>query len=147
MTMRLWTRFALALSLLFLPVVAFAQYRDLDQALGSLRRGFGNGDAQAIVAGIDAQDQVLLQFPGLAKENGSFGRDQTQYLLDALFTSLKPSGFEQTNGRGGKNEGQYHLQGRWTINVGGKPSVRDLYITLQWKTDHWSLLSVRSGGK
>ena len=145
--MRLWTRFALALSLLFVPLVASAQYRDLDQALGSLRRGFGNGDAQAIVAGIDAQDQVVLKFPGLAKEDGSFGRDQTQYLLDKLFTNLKPSGFEQTNGRGGKSEGQYHLQGRWTINVGGKPSVRDLYITLQWKTDHWSLLSVSSAGK
>ncbi len=145
--MRFWTRFALALALLFVPLVASAQYRDLDQALASLSRGFGNGDVQAIVAGIGARDQVVLQFPGLAKQSGPFGRDQAQYLLDGLFNSVKPTGFEQTNGRGGRNEGQYHIQGRWTINVGGKPATRDLYITLQAKGDHWSLLSVQSGGK
>ncbi len=145
--MRIWTRFALALGLMLVPLVAAAQYKDLDQALSNLNRGFGSGDAQAIVAGIDSVDQVVLQFPGLVKQSGPFGRDQAQYLLDGLFNSVKPSAFEQTNGRGGKNEGQYQLQGRWTINVGGKATARDLYIRLQWKADHWSLLSVTSAGK
>jgi hypothetical protein len=145
--MRFWMRFALALGLLSVALIASAQYKDLDQALSKLSSGFGNGDAQAIVAGIGAGDQVVMQFPGLAKQSGPFGRDQAQYLLDGLFSSVKPAGFEQTNARGGHGEGQYHLQGRWTISVGGKPAVRDLYITLQWKSDRWSLLSVQSGGK
>ena len=47
---RLWTRMALALA--FFPVIASAQFKDLDTAMSNLTRGFGGGDAQAIVAGI-----------------------------------------------------------------------------------------------
>ncbi len=145
--MRLSKRILMALALMFVPLVASAQYRDLDQALSSLNRGFGGGDAQAIVSGIDSGDQVVLQFPGLAKQSGSFGRDQAQYLLDGLFNTVKPSGFEQQNARKSSSDGQYNIQAKWTINVGGKPTTRDLYITLQSKGDGWSLLKVQSGGK
>ncbi len=147
MTLRLSKRILMALALMFVPLVASAQYRDLDQALASLNRGFGGGDAQAIVSGIDSADQVLLQFPGLVKQSGSFGRDQAQYLLDGLFNNVKPTGFEQVNARKSSSEGQYNIQAKWTINIAGKPATRDLYITLQSKGDSWSLLKVQSGGK
>ncbi len=145
--MRLWTRFAMALVVLLLPLSASAQYKDLDQALGELTHGFGGGDAGAIVAGIGGSDQVLLQFPGLVEQTGSFGHDQAQLLLDGLFNKVKPTAFEQSSARKVSAEGQYHIQGKWTIQVAGKPQVRDLYITLQSKGDKWSLLSVQSGGK
>ena len=145
--MKLGTRFAMALALLFVPLVVSAQFRDLDQALSKLSRGFGNGDAQAIVSGIAENEQVVLQFPGLAKESGPFGRDQAQYLLDGLFNRVKPTSFEEVNSRKDSKEGQHHIVGRWTILVGGKPQARDLYITLRINGDRYTLLSVTSGSK
>jgi hypothetical protein len=148
MTMKVWTRIAMVLALLFVPLVASAQYRDLDQALGNLNRGFGSGDAQAIIAGLGDNDKVVLQFPGLADQSGPFGRDQAQYLLDGLFNRVKPTGFEQVNVGKNSSEGQYHIQARWTIVVGGKAQARDLYITLRSKGgDRYTLLSVTSGSK
>lgn len=139
--MKLWTRIAFVL--LFVPLVASAQFRDLDTAMSNLERGFGSGDVDAIVSGIAGNEQVQLQFPGLADKSGFFGRDQAAYLLDGLFNKVKPSGFERVSARGQRAEGQYHIKARWTINSG----ARDLYITLQQKDDNrWSVASVRAGG-
>ncbi len=137
--MKLATRIALVL--LFVPVVASAQFRDLDTAMSNLERGFGSGDVDAIVSGIGADDQIMLQFPGLVEKNGFFGRDQAAYLLDGLFNKVKPTGFERVNVRGQRAEGQYHITARWTISGGD----RDLYITLQQKGDRYSIVSIRSG--
>lgn len=130
-----------------MPLAAQAQFKDLDVAMSNLTRGFGGGDAQAIVAGIGDGDQVMLQFPGLVQQNGFFGRDQAAYLLDGLFNRVKPSGFEQLSARKSSAEGQYHLTARWTIDVGGKAEARELYITLRNKNDRWSVVSVRSASK
>lgn len=138
--MKVWTRFALLV--LFVPVVASAQFRDLDTAVSNLERGFGGGDVDAIVSGINSADQVQLQFPGLQDKSGFFGRDQAAYLLDALFNKVKPNGFETVSARGERAQGQYHIKARWTINDG----PRDLYITLQQKENRWSVVSVRSAG-
>ncbi|HVG25331.1 MAG TPA: hypothetical protein VND45_14335 [Thermoanaerobaculia bacterium] len=138
--MKIWTRFAFVL--LFVPVVASAQFRDLDAAMGNLERGFASADVDAIVSGIGADEQVMLQFPGLADKSGFFGRDQAAYLLDGLFNRVKPSGFERVSVRGQRAEGQHHIKARWTINEG----TRDLYITLQQKGDRYSVVSIRSGG-
>jgi hypothetical protein len=138
--MKIWTRFALVL--LFVPVVASAQFRDLDAAMSNLERGFGSADVDAIVSGIGADEQVMLQFPGLADKSGFFGRDQAAYLLDGLFNKVKPSGFERVSVRGQRAEGQHHIKARWIINDG----PRDLYITLQQKGDRYSVVSIRSGG-
>jgi hypothetical protein len=139
--MKLWTRFAVVM--LFIPIVASAQFRDLDAAMSNLERGFGGGDVSAIVSGIGADAQVQLQFPGLADKDGFFGRDQAAYLLDGLFNKVKPSGFERVSARGARSEGQYHIKGRWTTAAG----VRDLYITLQQQKDgRYSVVSVRSAG-
>lgn len=143
--MRLWTRFALLLTLV--PLAASAQFRDLDTAMSSLSRGFGSGDSQAIVAGMADGDQVQLQFPGLVEQSGFFGRDQAAYLLDGLFNKVKPAGFEQTNTRKVSSEGQYHITGRWTVQAAGKTEARDLYITLRSKGDRWSVVSIRSASK
>ena len=78
--MRLWTKMSFVL--LFVPLVASAQFRDLDTALANINSGFGNGNVQAIVAGIGEGDQVMLQFPGLAEQSGFFGRDQAAYLAN-----------------------------------------------------------------
>jgi len=134
------TRIA-AVVLLFVPLVASAQFRDLDAAMSNLERGFGDGDVDAIVSGIGADEQVMLQFPGLAEQSGYFGRDQAAYLLDGLFNKVKPSGFERLSVRGQRAEGQHHIKARWTINDG----ARDLYITLQQKGDRYSVVSIRSG--
>lgn len=143
--MKLWTRIAFVM--LLVPLIASAQFRDLDGALQNLERGFGNGDVQAIVAGVANGDQVNLQFPGLIDQSGFFGRDQAGYMLDQLFNKAKPSGFEQVSARKVSAEGQYHITARWTIQVGGQTEARDLYITLRLKNDRWAIVSVRSSGK
>ena len=61
--MKFWTRIAFVM--LFIPLVAQAQFRDLDAAMSNLERGFGGGDVDAIVSGINADTPVQLQFPGL----------------------------------------------------------------------------------
>ena len=138
--MRLWTRFAFVA--LFVPIVASAQFRDLDAAMSNLERGFGGGDVDAIVSGIGSDAQVQLQFPGLADKDGFFGRDQAANLLDGLFNKVKPSGFERVSAKGARSEGQYHIKGRWSTAAGD----RDLYITLQQKDGRWTVVSVRSAG-
>lgn len=143
--MKVWTRIAFVL--MFVPLVASAQFRDLDAAISNLERGFGGGDVQAIVAGISADDQVMLQFPGLIDQDGFFGRDQAAYLLDGLFNKVRPNGFERVSARKVSAEGQYHITARWTIKAGGQADTRDLYITLKQKGDRWSVVSVRSAGK
>lgn len=132
----------IAFVLLFVPIVASAQFRNLDSAMENLERGFGSGDVDAIVSGIGADEQVMLQFPGLADKSGFFGRDQAAYLLDGLFNKVKPSGFERVSVKGQRAEGQTHITAKWAI-AGGE---RDLYITLQQKGDRYSVVSVRSGG-
>ena len=138
--MRLVTRIAFVM--LFVPLAASAQFRDLDAAMSNLERGFGGGDVDAIVSGIGSDQQVQLQFPGLADKDGFFGRDQAAYLLDGLFNKVKPSGFERVSAKGARAEGQYHIKGRWSTAAGD----RDLYITLQQKDGRWTVVSVRSAG-
>ena len=145
--MRLSTRIAMMMALLFIPLIASAQFKDLDVAMGNLTRGFGSGDAQAIVSGIGASDQVQLQFRGLIDQSGFFGRDQAAYLLDGLFNKVKPVSFEQLSARKVSAEGQYHITARWTIQVAGKPEARDLYIVLGNKNNTWSIVSVRSASQ
>ncbi|HEY8132046.1 MAG TPA: hypothetical protein VII12_09150 [Thermoanaerobaculia bacterium] len=145
--MKLWSKIAFLLALV--PLVAAAQYKDLDVALSNLTRGFGGGDPQAIVSGIADGDKVMLQFPGLIDQSGSdfYGRDQAAYLLDGLFNKVHPTGFEQESARKISSEGQYHITGTWAIQVGGKSETRELYITLRNKNDRWSIVAVRSAGK
>jgi hypothetical protein len=145
--MKLWTKIAFAL--LFVPLIASAQFKDLDAAMSNLTRGFGSGDPQAVVGGMAAGDQVMLQFPGLIEQSGFFGRDQAAYLLDGLFSKVHPGGFEQQNARKVSAEGQYHITATWTIQNGGKPESRELYITLKQKNSAgpWSVVSIRSAGK
>src|SRR5438128_564606 len=146
-TMKVWTRMAAAFALMFIPVIASAQFKDLDSAMSSLTRGFGSGDSQAIVAGIGDGDQVMLQFPGLVDQSGFFGRDQAAYLLDGLFNKVHPTGFEQQSVRKNSAQAQYNITANWSIQNGGKAETRDLYITLRQKGDRWSLASVKSAGK
>jgi hypothetical protein len=136
-----------AFLLAFVPLVASAQFRNLDVALGNLTRGFGAGDPQAIVAGMATGDQVMLQFPGLMEQSGFFGRDQAAYLLDGLFSKVHPTAFEQQNAKKVSAEAQYHITGTWTIKNAGKAETRELYITLRNKDDQWSVVSIRSAGK
>jgi len=145
--MKLWSKIAFLLA--FVPLVASAQYKDLDVALSNLTRGFGSGDPQAIVSGIADGDKVMLQFPGLTDQSGSdfYGRDQAAYLLDGLFNKVHPTGFEQESARKISSEGQYHITGTWTIQVGGKSETRELYVTLRNKNDRWSIVAIRSAGK
>lgn len=145
--MRTWSKIAIVLA--FVPLMAMAQYKDLDVALSNLTRGFGSGDPQAIVSGIADGDQVMLQFPGLIQQSGSnvYGRDQAAYLLDGLFSKVHPTNFEQESARKVSAEGQYHITGTWTIQNAGKTENRELYITLHNKNDRWSILSIRSAGK
>ena len=139
---------AFAMVLAFVPVIASAQFKDLDVAMSNLQRGFGSGDPQAIVAGMAGDDQVQLQFPGLIDQSGFFGRDQATYVLDSLFNKVKPSGFDTKSARKVSAEGQYHLVANWAIKTAVGAENRDLYITLRQKPDgRWSIASVRSAGK
>jgi len=107
--MKLWTKMAIAMSLMLFPVIASAQFKDLDTAMSSLSRGFGGGDAQAIVAGIGDGDQVMLQFPGLVNQSGFFGRDQATYLLEGLFSKVRPTAFDQRSTRKVSTKDQYYI--------------------------------------
>jgi ketosteroid isomerase-like protein len=134
--------------LAFVPVMASAQFKDLDMAMSNLQRGFGAGDPQAIVAGMAGDDQVQLQFPGLVDQSGFYGRDQATYILDGLFNKVKPSGFDTKSARKVSAEGQYHLVANWAIKTATGSENRELYITLRQKGDgRWSIASVRSAGK
>jgi hypothetical protein len=145
-TMRLSTR--MALLLVFVPLIASAQFKDLDVAVSNLKRGFSSGDPQAIVAGMATGDKVMLQFPGLIDQSGFFGRDQASYLLDGLFTKVHPTAFEEQNAMKKSAEAQYHITASWTIQNAGKPETRELYITLRQTADNqWSVVSIRSAGK
>jgi len=144
--MRLSTKVAFVL--LFLPLVASAQYRDLDAATANLSRGFGNEEVQAIIAGVADGEQVMLQFPGLTDQNGTFyGRDQAALLLDAMFNRVEATGFEEVSVRRASAESQYHITARWSLTADGRPQTRDLYITLRQKNDRWSIASVRAASK
>jgi hypothetical protein len=138
----------LAFLFLFVPLIASAQFKDLDTAMTNLNKGFASGDPQAIVAGMATGDQVMLQFPGLVEQSGFFGRDQASYLLDGLFNKVKPTAFEQQSARKKTAEAQYDITASWTIQNGGKPETRELYITLHQKpAGQWSVVSIRSAGK
>jgi len=137
----------IALALAFVPLVASAQFSDLDTAMSNLKRGFGAGDPQSIVAGVGASDQVMLDFPGLIPQSGAFGRDQATYVLHSLFNKVKPSGFEQSSARRDSAKGQYEITGSWTIADNGKPSRRTLYVTMRNNHDKWSIVSIRSAGQ
>ncbi|HEX9407592.1 MAG TPA: hypothetical protein VF975_09775 [Thermoanaerobaculia bacterium] len=146
--MKLWSKIAILLA--FVPLIASAQYKDLDTALSNLTRGFGSGDPQAIVSGIADGDQVRLEFPGLINQSGStfYGRDQAAYLLDGLFGKVHPTAFEQESAKKDSAEGQYHITGTWTFQGAGKADTRVLYITLQHtKNDRYQVVAVRSAGK
>jgi hypothetical protein len=144
--MRHWSKIAFVLA--FVPLVASAQYKDLDTALSNLNRGFGSGDPQAVVSGIADGEKVQLQFPGLLNENGFYGRDQASFLLESLFSKVHPSGFEQESARKESSAGQYHITGMWTIQNAGKAENRELYVTLQQnKNGSWSVVSARAAGK
>jgi hypothetical protein len=137
----------IGLALAFMPLIASAQYKDLDTAMSNLSRGFSSGDTQAIVAGMSNDDKVQLQFPDLIEQNGFYGRDQVTYILEGLFAKAKPTGFEQQSARKVSAEGVYHITASWNIQNAGKPETRELYITLRNKGDRWSIVSVRSAGK
>jgi hypothetical protein len=146
--MKLWTKFAILLA--FTPLVASAQYKDLDTALSSLSRGFGGGDSQAVVAGIPDGGQVMLQFPGLINQSAPYfyGRDQAAYLLDSLFGKVHPGAFDQESARKESSAGQYHITGAWSIQNSGKADTRELYLTLQQnKNGTWSVVAAKSAGK
>jgi hypothetical protein len=137
-----------AMILTFLPLAAQAQFKDLDTAMSNLNRGFGSGDAQAVIAGIGEGDQVRLQFPGLVEQNGNYyGRDQAAYLLDGLFNRVKPSGFDVKRAVKQSPNNEYEIDAVWTVQVAGKAQARDLYIRLRNNKDHWSVTSIQSGGK
>jgi hypothetical protein len=127
---------------LFLPIVASAQFKKIDTALSNLSRGFGSGDPQAIVAGIADEDKVQLQFTGLSNQNGYFGRDQATYLLETLFSKVHPSAFKRLSVRQVSGAGEYHITARWTIQANGKPASRLLNITLHQQNTAWVLVSV-----
>lgn len=143
--MRTWKKVAFVL--LFVPLIASAQFKDLDAALSNLERGFGSGDVQAIVGGIADGEKVMLQFPGLVEQSGFFGRDQAALLLDGLFDRAKPAEFEPANSRKVSSEDQYIITGRWTVAVDGKSEQRVLYVTLRKSGDRYAIASIKSAGK
>lgn len=90
----------------------------------------------------------MLQFPGLADQNGGFfGRDQAALLLDALFNRIEATGFEEVSVRRASAENQYHITARWTLKAEGRAQTRDLYITLRQKGERWSIASVRAASR
>jgi len=132
---------AILIAIVSAPLAAQG-FKDLDTAVASVSRGMERGEGDSIVAGVT--DQVQLQFPGLIKESGFFGRDQAAYLLDELFKSVLPSRLEDVSARKVSAQGQYHITANWTIRPAGAEETREVYITLQNRDDRWSVASIRS---
>ena len=131
-----------------LPLATVAQgFEDLDQATANLSRGFGGGEARAVVAGLGESDKVQLQFPGLIEETGFFGRDQASYMLEKLFNAVKPSGYTRVRDRKVGAENQYRIEANWTITREGRSEVVPLHLTLQLNGERWVLVSARSVSK
>jgi hypothetical protein len=131
-----------------LPLAGLAQgFGDLDQAAANLSRGFGGGEARAVVAGLGESDKVQLQFPGLIDETGFFGRDQASYMLEKLFRNASPSGYARKRERSVKAENQFRIEADWTISRDGRTEVVPLYLTLQKNGERWVLVSARSASK
>ena len=131
-----------------LPLAALAQgFEDLDQAVANLSRGFGSGEARAVVAGLGEGDKVQLQFPGLIEETGFFGRDQASYMLEKLFRNVNPSGYAPTRDRKVSAQNQFQIFADWTISRDGKTEVVPLHLTLQKNGERWLLVSARSVSK
>ncbi len=143
--MRHWTKMAFVL--LFVPLVASAQFKNIDAANSNLSRGFGSGDVQAIVAGIGDSEKVMLQFPGLVSQDGIFGRDQAALLLDSLFNKAKPTDLEPKGTKGVSSENQYYITYNWTVEFDGKNEQRVLYVTLRKSGDGWSIASIKTASK
>ena len=138
----------IAMFSMLVPIVASAQYKDLDAATTGVNRGFERGETQPIIAGIGEGDQVMLHFPGLIDAAPDFfGRDQASYLLDELFNKTKPTRFQQSRLRKVSSEGQYYLTAVWTIQPGGKSEDREVYVTLRSKGDRWSIVSIKSASR
>lgn len=135
--------------LLITPSALFAQFRDVDSAMTGIARGFEHGETQPLVKGVSPDEKVQLQFPGLVSGSGFFGKDQASYLFDELFDKTRPSGFERVSAKRVSAQNQYQITAKWTIDVEGKRTERDLYITLQSKDgkDPWSLVSIRTTGQ
>lgn len=128
---------------LFTAVAAQADgFRELDLAVSSLTRGFERGESHPIVNGIG--DQVMLEFPGLVSESGFFGRDQASYVLDELFKRALPTGFDVMNARKVSAQNQYHINGKWSIEIENESQTREVHITLQNRDDRWFVASIRS---
>lgn len=141
--MRMWERIAIVL--LLVPALASAQgYRDLDAALSGVSRGFEQGDAAPILAGVASDEQVKLEFPGLVSQEGIFGRDQASYLLEELFGKTGRGSFEQRSARKISAENQYQITADWTFSRDDKSETRQIYITLGKRGEHWSIVSIRS---
>ena len=139
---------ALSFVLLFVPVLAWAGgYGDLDNAMSAIGSGLEKGDSGPLVTGIGDGEKIELQFPGLADRSGFFGPDQAALILNEVFRKASPSAFEQTSARKVSAEKQYHIKGSWTINPGGSPEERDVYVILQEKDGRWSIISIRSAGR
>ena len=126
--------------LLFVPLVASAQFRDLDTAMSNLNKGFGGGDVSSIVSGIGSGEQVNLDFRTLTSQtNTYYGRDQAYLFLQDVFKKAAPSNFEPVSSRKNSAEGLYNITAKWTVNSG----THDLYVTLRAnKNDGWSIASV-----
>ncbi|MBI2212661.1 MAG: DUF4783 domain-containing protein [Acidobacteria bacterium] len=138
----------LTFALLLVPAVAFAGgYGDLDNALTAIGSALEKGDSGPLVAGIGDGDKIELQFPGLAERSGFFGPDQAALVLNDVFRKAAPTGFEQNSARKVSAEKQYHIKGSWTINPGGSPEDRDVYVILQEKGARWSIISIRAAGR
>lgn len=135
-------RVLIAILVLLAPAALAQGYHDLDTAVASVGRGMERGESDPIVSGVTSQ--IQLQFPGLMKESGFFGRDQAAYLLDDLFHKAAPVKFEVVSARKVSSQGQYHITANWTIKPTGKEETREVYITLQSRDDRWSVTSIRS---
>jgi len=115
------------------------EYRDLDTAVASIRRGLERGETAPILAGVS--DQVMLQFSGLMQDSGFFSRDQASFFLTELFEKAKPERLEIVSARKVSAQGQYHITAAWTIRG---PETREVFVTLQSRDDQWRVTSIRS---
>ena len=139
--MKFWTRIAFVM--LFVPLVASAQFRDLDAAMSNLERGFGSGDVDAIVSGIGADEQVSCSSRGSIDKRRLLRPRSGRVSARRALQQGQADRLRARQRRGPRAEGQYHIKARWSI--GGR-RARPLHHAARRSDARWIVVSIRSAG-
>ena len=151
----LWIIISTLCLMVFLPVVAAAQYTQ-DDVFGKLRfDGLSRGEVAALVEGMPQGMPVRLEFPEISLSRNVRRNANATAVLEEVFKRIRPKilladpdwreKLEQT--RSNPDNVRCVLKGKWRVEVDGKSQLRELTIELRndaYDGERWFLVGLRS---